>query len=428
MSGWPIRRDDMNTILKHCLHAFVGLTLFTNIAGAQNSEGIIALVNDQPISNYDLDQRARLVLLSASVPASEENIQRAREQALRSLMNEKLQLQEAQKFKVETTPEEVDDAISKLAARNQTNLDGITQELAGSGVDLKTLKDKIKAELAWQAIISGRYGKYVRVSDSEIDQAVKRLQLSLKKPQFLVSEIFLEIPSATDEPRVEQQANTLLTQMQEGAPFPLIAQQYSVAPSASSGGDIGWVYEGELQPELLEALHNMQPGQVSLPVRVPGGYYLVALRDKRAGSQQEYVRLQQIVTNYENEEGRAQAYQKLETLRPQIQNCSDLNEKVENIPQTFVNDLGNLEVGNLAPDYRLTISTLQEGEASQPLDMDSTIQMLVLCDRSYGGSAPDRDAVENRLLNQHLSMISRRYLRNLYRKAIIETRLAESKS
>src|SRR6185503_3630550 len=101
------------------------------------------------------------------------------------------------------------------------------------------------------------------------------------------------------------------------APFPLVARQFSQAPSAAAGGDIGWIASTELAPELQPIAERLQAGQVSLPVRTPTGVYIIAMRDKRAGAAagaSSIVTLRQIAAPA----GRSNA---LERLQRRISGC-----------------------------------------------------------------------------------------------------------
>ena len=119
--------------------------------------------------------------------------------------------------------------------------------------------------MVWQSLMSRMYSSRVRVSDTEIRDTQQRLAANATKPQYLISEIFLPANTPQELDQMQSGAMHLLEQMQHGAPFPLVARQFSQAPSAAAGGDIGWIAASELSPELQPIADRLQPGQVSLP-------------------------------------------------------------------------------------------------------------------------------------------------------------------
>ena len=116
-------------------------------AGAQQ---IVVIVNGEPITALDVDQRSKLSQLSThKVPP--------RQEVLDELINEKLKLREAKKFGLDVSASEVDTAYASMAGRMRFTADQLTQQLARSGVNVSTLKARIKADIAWSQIVRGRY-------------------------------------------------------------------------------------------------------------------------------------------------------------------------------------------------------------------------------------------------------------------------------
>jgi len=111
-----------------------------------------------------------------------------------------------------------------------------------------------------------------------------RLTEGKDKPHFLVSEIFLAVDTPDQDAKVQRNIQDLETQLESGAPFQVLARQFSQSPSAATGGDIGWIYEGQLAPELNAQLAKMAVATVSKPIRSTGGYYILLLRERQEPS------------------------------------------------------------------------------------------------------------------------------------------------
>lgn len=401
-------------------------------SSAQQVQSIVAIVNDDVISSFDVQQRVNLVLSSSGVQPDQDIIQQVREQVLRTLIDEKLQLQEAERFEVEVTKEEIQESISRLAQQNDFSAEAIEASLREAGISFSTLLDQIKAEIAWNKLVSGLLSSRVSVTKEEVDQVLDQLKSSSNKTQYLVAEIFLEVDSLEQEEDVRQGGLQLIQQMQEGVPFTLVAQQFSAAASAAQGGDIGWVQEGELAPQLNEALRRLQPGQVSPPIRTIGGFTILALRDRRIlggpDPMQSTVDLRQIAVpaNAEADATTIENIQRsLQQVRSSLSDCGNIENAMRQADGATVTNLGVLKMGQLSGVIAPLVASLQPGEATQPFRTDTNYSILVVCDRedsNQAGELPTRVDIENRLFDQQLSMQARRYLRDLRRDSTIEIR------
>jgi peptidyl-prolyl cis-trans isomerase SurA len=386
---------------------------------AQNAEGVAAIVNDNVISTFDVRQRAMLLLVSAGLERTPEMQQRARAQALRDLVDERLQIEEARRFEITVTPEVVNNRLEDIARQNQTTVEGLTTSLSQAGVSIRTLRAQIEADIAWQRLIRGMYGPRVRVSEVEIREVRERIAANATRPQYQISEIFLPAETEQEFAEMQQGAMRLLEQMQRGAPFPMVARQFSQAPSAAAGGDIGWIAAPELAPELQPVAEQLQRGQVSLPVRTRNGVYIIAMRDRRAGADAattSQVSLRQITAP-------ANRQNALERVQRRINGCGDLEGAISNIQGAAVADLGQAQEAQLAPAIRDRINGVGVGRASPVVADGDQVSTIVVCARETGGGGvPDRSQIEDRLREQELAMLSERYLRNLRREATIITR------
>ncbi|WP_262422145.1 peptidylprolyl isomerase [Brevundimonas denitrificans] len=128
-----------------------------------------------------------------------------------------------------------------------------------------------------------------------MDQTIQRISAAASRPQYLVGEIFLDASRVGGQQAAMNGANQLVQQIIQGAPFMAVARQFSAAPSAASGGDAGWLIQGEVPQGLQVALDNMEAGQLSRPIPVDGGVYIIYLRDKRDGSSTSLVNLRQVM-------------------------------------------------------------------------------------------------------------------------------------
>ncbi len=396
------------------------------------SESVAAVVNDQIISTYDLAQRMRLLIATSGIQPTQENIPQFQREALISLVDERLQIQELrrqekdQKISIVATDEELNEEIADMAKSNNLSAEQFIASLQNQGIGITTLKEQIRAQVSWQRWIRGRYGSRLRVGEDQVKAAQQRIEAAASKPQYQISEVFLDANRVGGMETAMTGAAQLVNQMQQGAPFPAVARQFSASATAANGGDAGWITAGEMAPEVDAALEQMRPGQLSRPIQVRDGVYIIYLREKRAGGAATVVHLKQAAVALLQTATEAQiaaATATLETLRGQVTSCDDLEPKAAKVNGVVAGDLGEAEIKDLAPAFRQAVETLQPGQVSQPIRTNAGLHILAVCSkRGAGGEQVTAEQIESRLFGQQLSMIARRYMRDLRNSATIETR------
>ena len=395
------------------------------------SGGVAAIVNDDVISTYDLGQRALLLIVTSGVPATRENLPQIQEEALRGLVDEHLELQEMkrlekdQKFSIVADDDEVNEALAGLAKDNNASVDDLKRQFAAVGLDISTLRDQLRVQISWNRMIGGRYGTRVRPGDKQINMMLQRLKAAADQPRFLVSEILIDASRAGGMTEAMNGAQQLITQVQQGAPFAPVARQFSSAPTAANGGDMGWISGAELPPELSAALAQMRPGQISQPIQVNDGVYILQLREKSAGGASMTVDLKQAAVRLAADASAddvTTAQKTLAAFAATQPTCADLETKAAGVQGVVAGDLGKSDVKDLSNEFRTPAEGLPLNKLSDPIRTPVGMHLLMVCDRSETqANLPTKDEVENRLYGQQLSMLSRRYLRDLRNSATIET-------
>ncbi len=419
------------TLLQPALPAFAQAALPTT-APQDLSESVVVTVNDDIVSTYDIIQRMRLLIVTSGIQPTEQNLPDIQREALRSLVDERLEMQElrtqgkTQKFNLIASDAEVDDELADIAHSNNTSATQLLANLQAQGVGAETFRDQLKAEISWRGWIRGRYGQRLAIGDDQIKAFEKRQLAESGKPQYQISEVFIDAARAGGEAQAEQGATQLIDQIRKGAPLAAIARQFSNSPSAANGGDVGWISTGEMAPEVDRVLDTLRPGQLSPPIPVKDGVYIIYLKDRRAGASSTVVNLKQVAialpkTATAADVAAAQA--RLEALRPRIHGCDTLAAEVAKEPGIISGDLGEAETKDLAPAFRNAADTLQVGQVSEPIRTDAGLHLIAMCDKRVGGAQQmTKDQIENRLYGEELSMIAKRQLRDLRNSATIETR------
>src|SRR4029077_1372481 len=157
----------------------------------------------------------------------------------------------------------------------------LRQNLKAAGASEDALRAQLTASIAWQKAVQDEYFARVDLSPQMIDAEMARNAESANRPHYHVLEIFLPVDNPELDPKVKKDAEEVENQLHQGAPFPVVARQFSQHPSAATGGDMGWINDGQLAPELNVALGKMELGAISDPIRSTGGYYILARRERQ---------------------------------------------------------------------------------------------------------------------------------------------------
>jgi peptidyl-prolyl cis-trans isomerase SurA len=393
---------------------------------------IAAVVNDEVISVGDLQSRLKMVLLSSSLADTPENRQRVANQVLRTLVDEKLQLQEAKRQNITATDAEINKAIAQIAKQNNMQPEQLDQVLKADGIERSALIDQLTASIVWSKLARRLVSQTNIVSDEEVDYALKRAKETSNEPQSRVAEIFLAVDNPQQEDEVRRLAERLTEQMKQGARFSAIAQQFSQSATAAVGGDMGWVRPEQLAPELGKVVAQMRSGELSPPIRTPGGYYLLLVLDRRAGNsggtEDTLLHLVQIVFPLPPQAGdaaRRAAIVEAQNAKTTAKNCEELLKvgKEKGSPQ--LSSEGRLRADQISPAMRNLVLGLEPGQASQPIVQKNGVGVIMMCEKpaSSTPTVPTREEVTESLMRQRLDTLARRYMRDLRRTAFVDVRL-----
>ena len=410
--------------------AALGLGLWAAPAAAQDAQpmaaspaahSIAAVVNSDIITTHDLRQRIRFMVATTGVEPTPENLRRVQQQALRNLIDEHLQMQEAERFELTISDQEVNQSVARLIGRNGLDPQEVVQQLAAAGVSIETMRDQVRSDTAWQRIVNGLFGQRIRISDSVIDETLSRITANASKPSYRVAEIYIEAtPEIGGQDGAMEGARAMIAQLAQGAPFPLLAQQFSSAPSAAAGGQIGWVKEGELAPEVDAVLPLLDDNEVSEPIPVPGGVYVVALLERKVSTSDTLFRLRQITAEADDFEA---ASRRIAEVAPTLGDCTTLADDVRDIADVTTTDMGELKASELNEQLVDVLADTEVGQLSTPIPRPQGATAIMVCNRtSTGSEIPTRDEIENRLMDNQLAQASRKHLRDLRSKATISVR------
>ncbi|MFQ5938477.1 MAG: peptidylprolyl isomerase [Alphaproteobacteria bacterium] len=396
----------------------------------QNVLGIAAVVNDDVISMYDLMARTRLAIVSSGLEDTPEIRRRLAPQVLRSLIDEKLQLQEAKRLNIAIAEDEIAAAIARIEQENKVPAGSFDDFLVQNGIELSTIVSQIRAGIAWAKVIGREMGPTVQIGPDEIDEALARMEARQDISQNRVLEIFFAVDAPAQEEDIQRTAERLVEQVRKGASFTALAQQFSQSATAAVGGDMGWIQQGQLDDELDAVINEMQPGEVSEPIRTVSGYHILMLADRRAtmtiDEEDTTVSLQEVFLSVAPDAGPdylANMIDLANIIYETVSGCEDMKAVRAEIGEASLGLPDKVAVRDLAPKLRKVALSLELNQPSKPMILDNGVLIVMVCERVEPTGLPSREEIGEGLTRQRVDMLARRYMRDLRRAAFLDLRL-----
>ena len=401
-------------------------------ASAQSPFETVITVNDAAITQYEIDQRARLLVLLRA-PGNLQEVARD------GLIEDRLRISEARRAGVNPTPEEVEAGMAEFAGRANLSAEQFIAAIAQSGVDVETFRDFVSAGLSWRTFVQGRFGPRSQVSDAEVDRALSQNSLSRGGVRVLLSELIVPAqgPDAErNQALIQRLSDTLRTE----AAFAAAARRYSASGSRGRGGRLEWLPIGQVPPALRAAVLVLEPGEVTDPITLGPGvgiFQLRALEETEAETPDtlalEYVSI--LIPGGQSEAARARA----RDLQENYDTCDDLYKPAQSLPaENFERVV--LPAAEVPGDVALELAKLDDNEVSTAVTrQDGAVMVyLMLCGRTIEMPEPDapeldengepvpaadpREQLRRQLFSQRLASYADSFLEELRADAIITTR------
>ena len=240
----------------------------------------------------------------------------------------------------------------------------------------------------------------------------------------------METPAALEQAR--KFADTVIQQLRAGAPFPVVAAQFSQSQTALQGGDLGWVQPSQLDPAEMHVLNEMPEGAISNPLRVPGGFAIVSLHGKREIGKDPATILSlrqafyKFATKLDPTHPTDQQKQALDEARKVAANAKDC-AGVEAANKAGGNgrpaDPGEVRLETISPAFRQVLAAIPVGHVSQPLVAEDGILVVAVCSRDEKNlGLPGKQELTERILNERVELASRQLMRDLERRALLDLR------
>jgi peptidyl-prolyl cis-trans isomerase SurA len=291
----------------------------------------------------------------------------------------------------------------------------------------------LRTQLGWTQVLKERLGDQTKVTDAEVAAQQKLLASQVGKPEYRVGEIFIPVEDPANLPDAQRFAETVISELRAGAPFPVVAAQFSQNQTALQGGALGWVQPNQLDPEVAPLVAEMPVGAISNPVKVPGGFSIVTLQGKREIGREmgTALSLRQVFLPFTSAlnpqaptEQQKQALDKARGISASVHSCEQMEQvaKENNSPRAADPGEVNLDTVN-PPTFRQVLANIPLSRATEPVVTSDGIAVLIVCAREQKNLAQQsKEEIQAQILNERVELLARQLLANLRRRATINLR------
>ncbi|WP_343578204.1 peptidylprolyl isomerase [Pseudomonas sp.] len=371
----------MKTMLCKALRPLMlGALLASSVVHAEvvPLDRVVAIVDNDVVMQSQLDQRLREVratIQKRGAPLPPEHV--LTQQVLERLIIENIQLQIGDRSGIRITDEELNQAMGTIAQRNNMSLDQFRAALARDGLSYDDAREQVRREMVISRVRQRRVAERIQVSEQEVQNFLAsdmgKIQLS---EEYRLANILIPVPDGASPETVQaagRQAAELYQQLKQGADFSQLAVSRSAGDNALEGGEIGWRKAAQLPSPFDSMVGSLAVGDVTEPVRTPGGYIILKLEEKRGGSKmlRDEVHVRHILLKPSEIRSDEETQRLAEKLYERIQageSFAELAKKYSEDPGSKLNggDLNWVDPESLVPEFREVMNNAPQGQVTKP--------------------------------------------------------------
>lgn len=373
----------MHTFIKR-LFQFVLLTCAFATLNAQavsvtKIDRIVAIVDQTVITEHELESRIATVTAQFKKQGTELPEEAVlRKQILERLISDTLQIQYAAQTGLKVDDNQLDKTVERIAEQNQLTPTEFSNALAKDGISMAKFRSDIRSEITIARLREREVDGRVNVTESEVDNFLTSQAASGEsQDEFEISHIIIRTPEegTTEEiQKAKAKVTDAMKLLNSGTPFAKVSANFSDAPNALEGGNLGWKQGAQMPALFLDALKTLQVGEVSEPLRSPNGFHILKLTNKRGGNsplviQQTHAR--HILIKISEIMSEKEAKQKMDMIKERLDN----GQKFEALARQYSEDntasnggdLSWVSPGDTVPAFEKAMNDLKDNQISAPV-------------------------------------------------------------
>ncbi|MFK7608003.1 MULTISPECIES: peptidylprolyl isomerase SurA [unclassified Pseudomonas] len=430
----------MKIKLSECLRPLLLGALFLGTAAhaaVQPLDKVVAIVDNDVIMQSQLDQRVKEV--QQTIAKRGQDVPPASvldQQVLERLIVENLQLQIGERSGIRITDEELNQAIGTIAQRNNMTVDQFRQALAHDGLSYEDAREQVRREMIISRVRQRRVAERIQVTDQEVKNFLKSPMGAMQQSdEYRLANILIPTPdraSSEDIQAAGKKAVDIYNQLQQGADFAKLAIAHSSSDNALEGGDMGWRKAAQLPPPFDEELSRMNAGDVTKPVRIPTGFIILKVNEKRGGNTvvTDEVHVRHILVKPSEIRTEDDTKKLIDKIYDRVKSGEDfatLAKTYSEDPGSALNggDLDWINPQSLVPEFREVMANTPQGVLSKPFQTQYGWHVLeVLGRRAVDNTAKaSEQQAMNTLRNRKYDEELQNWLRQIRDEAYVEIKL-----
>jgi peptidyl-prolyl cis-trans isomerase SurA len=404
---------------------------------AFNGDYIVAVVNSDLVTAGEVEQRldrvrAASVPRGAALPPASEQM---RQQALESLVEERVIMTYARESGIKVDDAELDRAVQSVATQNKLSLNQLRERLRADGVDYASFRANLRDQILMERVREREVVQRARVLDADIDKYLaERNVINAKDAELNIAQILVTVPEGAGAEVLAQRqarADAALARVLGGEDFALVAREVSEDGNRARGGEIGLRPASRLPDLFVEQVRALRPGEVSPTVlRSGAGLHVLKLLERRemSGVRITQTRARHILLRPSAQLSADVARQRLSDMRAQIERGSG---NFENLARQFSEDasaqggdLGWVNPGAFVPEFEEAMNRLSVGGISQPVVSRFGVHLIEVVERREVtlDAKQVREQARNALREQKFEQAYIEWVKELRSRAYVEMR------
>ena len=395
---------------------------------------VVAVVNDDIVLQSELNQRTTSIYRSIQQSGTQPPpLEALKKQVLERLISERIQLNMGFNAGVRISDREIDQTIARLAAGNNLSAEQYMQQIIASGESISDLRENIANEIIIMQVQQGSVMRGIHISEQELNNFLNSEEGKLMtSSEVKLGQILISAPSSasTDTIDVSQQKlNDIIAQINQGEDFKQLAIANSDDQSALEGGDLGWRKQSQLPSLFTDAIENLNPGEISKPIRSGAGFHVLKLYDRKGGGkqliQQHFAR--HILLKPNQIRDQAETVELLNDMRQQALDNDDffaLAKQYSEDPGSALKggELGWSTPGLFVPEFEKTMDSIALNEISKPFQTQFGWHILQVTERRMQDFSDEilRNRADNLLRQRKYSEELQVWLQKIRDEAYVE--------
>ncbi|MGN6479251.1 peptidylprolyl isomerase [Luteibacter sp.] len=400
---------------------------------------IVAVVEEETILKSELDAAIAAVTKQyAQNPGQLPPANILARQVLDRLILMKLQTQRAADQNIHVTDQDVDQAVANVAQQNKMSADQLQQAVTLDGMSWQGFRQQISDQLITQKLHESVVRDQVTVTDAEVNNLLA--SPTYKAGEVHLAHIQVSTPAeggANDIAAAQAKAEKAIADIKSGKDFNAVAIQYSDAPDALDGGDLGWRRLDEVPPAFADAVGSLKPGESTAALRGPTGFHILKLVDTRQPGRQvvtEYharqilIKPSEIVTPEQAEKKAQDIYTQVTEKKGDFAKLAKDDSK-DTTTANAGGDMGWFQKDAWGQAIATQLDGLKENEVSKPFQTDAgwIVMQLLGTRQSDVTEESQRNQARQAIGNRKADEAYESYLRELRSSSFVDIRVPELK-